>query len=206
MAVTHLFVSAKTEGADATVVRTSNWNAAHTVDNNSIHLDELALDARGFEYLGGVELAATGGTLDFKDIPARDVLFVMLRCPSSASSTLTMRFNADSGANYWYKNMKSIAGSQLFTNKDVVGQTSIALHYDAETLGRSAFIYITNKSDKSKSIEFFPFVGSGAAGTASDLESGVGEWVNTSVQIDRITLLGTTMAIDTGFGVFGKNL
>jgi len=29
VAVTHLFVSAKADGADATLVRPSNWNAAH---------------------------------------------------------------------------------------------------------------------------------------------------------------------------------
>ena len=31
MAVTHTFVSAKAEGADATLVRTSNWNSDHTI-------------------------------------------------------------------------------------------------------------------------------------------------------------------------------
>ncbi len=30
MAVTHIFVSAKSDGGDATLVRPSNWNASHT--------------------------------------------------------------------------------------------------------------------------------------------------------------------------------
>lgn len=36
MAVTHAFVSGKADGGDATLVRPSNWNAAHTIDNDTI--------------------------------------------------------------------------------------------------------------------------------------------------------------------------
>lgn len=34
MSVTHAFVSNKTDGSDDTVVRPSNWNAPHVVDNS----------------------------------------------------------------------------------------------------------------------------------------------------------------------------
>lgn len=36
MAIKHTFVSAIADGADATLVRPSNWNANHTIDNNTI--------------------------------------------------------------------------------------------------------------------------------------------------------------------------
>ena len=36
MAVKHAFTSAKADGADATLVRPSDWNANHTIDNDTI--------------------------------------------------------------------------------------------------------------------------------------------------------------------------
>ncbi len=46
MGITHPFVSAVTDGSDATKVRPSNWNAAHTVADASITRAALADDAK----------------------------------------------------------------------------------------------------------------------------------------------------------------
>jgi hypothetical protein len=58
VAVKHPFVSGKTDGGDATVVRPSNWNADHTVEADSITLAMLA-DIATARLLGRVT-AATG--------------------------------------------------------------------------------------------------------------------------------------------------
>lgn len=42
MAITHDFTSAKADGADATLIRPSNWNANHTIAANTIGDAEIA--------------------------------------------------------------------------------------------------------------------------------------------------------------------
>lgn len=58
MAVTHPFVSGKSDGADATLVRPSNWNAGHTVDPATITRAMAAADAKGWSFLGSASGAA----------------------------------------------------------------------------------------------------------------------------------------------------
>lgn len=59
MAVKHTFVSGKSDGADTTLVRPSNWNADHTIDNATITRLMEAADARGWAFLGSATGAAT---------------------------------------------------------------------------------------------------------------------------------------------------
>jgi hypothetical protein len=68
MAVKHAFTSAKSDGADAALVRASNWNASHTIDAGTITAAELAAGIAGSltaasAALGAQELLANeGGT------------------------------------------------------------------------------------------------------------------------------------------------
>ncbi|MEO0248706.1 MAG: hypothetical protein ABIN58_04010 [candidate division WOR-3 bacterium] len=41
MSILHSFVSAKPDGPDSTLVRPSNWNAAHVIEDQTIGLDHL---------------------------------------------------------------------------------------------------------------------------------------------------------------------
>ena len=59
MAVKHDFVSAVADGADATLVRPSNWNAAHTIDNSTITNDMLAGSIAASK-LVGTDIATVG--------------------------------------------------------------------------------------------------------------------------------------------------
>lgn len=43
MAVKHAFVSGVSDGADTSLVRPSNWNADHTIDNDTVSEAQLSI-------------------------------------------------------------------------------------------------------------------------------------------------------------------
>lgn len=58
MAVTHLFVSGKTDGADATLVQPGDWNDAHTIGAGTVTRAQLEATGKGWQFLG----SASGNT------------------------------------------------------------------------------------------------------------------------------------------------
>lgn len=65
MAIKHTFVSAKADSADTTIVRPSDWNADHDIDNNTIVTAMIASGAVGTTQLaaGAVGTAQLGGDI-----------------------------------------------------------------------------------------------------------------------------------------------
>jgi hypothetical protein len=80
MPITHTFVSGKSDGGDATLVRPSNWNATHTVGGYDIErytTGDIALTSTSMVAVSGpgdlVVAAATG-----------DLLLIWLSCRATA--------------------------------------------------------------------------------------------------------------------------
>src|SRR6516164_8583136 len=61
LSITHSFVSAKADGTDTTVVRPSNWNAAHVV-GGSVAFSELTGNIAVSQMAGGAVSSVFGRT------------------------------------------------------------------------------------------------------------------------------------------------
>ena len=99
--VTHTFVSAKADGADATLVRPSNWNAAHDITGM------VQLDVEDQALTGGVRITAkslsTGNiTIDPGDRPLQFITnggaFTITAPANDGSIILLVTNNASAGA------------------------------------------------------------------------------------------------------------
>lgn len=169
-----------------------------------------ALD--GWEFLGATQTASALVSTGAITIPARHLLLVAYRITSMSTSDVpALRFNADSGANYWDRIITSIAGGVVLVNNQNVSQAFMRVGAPAGTPGSSGLVFISNLATSSKVATIMNNAATGAAGTAGSLGvAGGGEWVNTVNQITSVELrkaLGTgTMGANTGFAVFGRNV
>lgn len=169
--------------------------------------------AQGLEYLAGGEYQVGAAPTSIGPVffPARDVLMVIFRASSlSAADQLAFRFNEDAGANYWDRNLAAAVGGATFAETATNTSTMIRAGRDLGTLPRIGILIVMNKINVPKPVTCQVAMGTGAAATVGDLQFGNGEWVNTTAPITSMTMLsagGTaTFGVDTGLGVFGKDL
>lgn len=120
------------------------------------------------------------------------------------------RFNNDSGANYWDRHISAAAASTTLTNVQNASTTMIRVASASTQQGRSGTFQVTNFRTTSKIVAIMNQTGSGAAATIPVIELVAGgEWVNTSAQINRVTMLtaaGGALNTGSGFAVFGCNI
>jgi hypothetical protein len=163
------------------------------------------------DFLGSTKLVSAAVTTGVVTISARDILCVLVRVTGYSSGDIaSLRFNADSGANYWSKG--SSAGTTATSITAVTAATSVTLAkmFAANaTQGRSAVVSITNNATTEKIGAISGATGSGTAGTGGILECNSFGWVNTTAQITSIemrTFNGVvTLSSGSGFAVFGRN-
>lgn len=166
----------------------------------------------GFEFLGSKFLGSAAVTTGALTIPARDFLFLMPRVMgySGGGDIASLRFNADSGANYWSRYLSSAAGATTFSNNVNVSQALARMFATTTTLQRSALIGIINNAATSKVGNVSAQTSTGAAATSGIIETGGFEWINTTAQITSIEMLtsggAVTMAAGSGFAVWGRNI
>ena len=162
------------------------------------------------EYLGSKVLTTGASTTGVLTIPSRDILVLCVRVTGySGGDIASLRFNGDSGANYWSRYLNAAAGGVTFTNNQNASQTLARLFALTTTLQRSAIIKITNNTTTSKLAVVNGLTGTGSAATAGFVEFGGFEWVNTTAKIKSVEMLtagGQNLFTGTGFAVFGKNL
>src|SRR5262249_12865590 len=127
---------------------------------------------------------------------------------SAAGDSIGLRFNGDSGNNYWSRYISALAGATTLGNNQSTS-VPIAKIFTATTTGsRAAWITITNNSGTSKVGTVDALTGTGAAGTAGMIQFGGFEWVNVAAQITSIelrTTAGLNMGPGSGIAVFGRN-
>jgi hypothetical protein len=170
-----------------------------------------ALDSRyglGATAVLGSSATTTGAVA----VPAYDLLQIVVRIPSlSVADIPALRFNADSGTNYWSRYITSVAGGVVLVNAQTASGTMARLSGNSDTHGRVFTVTVSNLAAATKVGAVTAGLGTGAAATAGSLDlAGSFEWVNTSNQITSVELLtagGTaTMATGTSLQIYGKNV
>lgn len=159
----------------------------------------------GLDFLGFGTTAA--GTVTVP-IQARDYLKFLVRVNSYGppGDIVSLQFNGDSGANYWWRHMTAAAGGAVWANTQGVSASLIQLADATTQLGRTIEVDVINNAVKSKSCNIRTQTLTGAAGTAGIVSLGGGEWVNTSVQITSVTMIDVgAVGFSANIAIFGKN-
>lgn len=162
------------------------------------------------ERLGSTRMAAASASSAVVTIPAREQLYLLINIAGYGGGDIaSLRFNGDSGTNYWDRHITSVAGGVALVNTQTLSTTLLRLAGNGVTTGRIVSCSIMNIATISKAVGISHLqTGTAAAGTAGVLDLGGGEWVNTSAQITTIQLVtagGATLLAGTGFTVFGCN-
>jgi hypothetical protein len=163
------------------------------------------------EFLGSTRMSASAVGTAVVTIPAREQLLVICNIAGySGGDIASLRFNGDTGANYWSRHLTCAPGATTLTDNPTASATLFRLAGNAVTQGRSVSCSIMNLATISKSIGIGHLqTNTGAAATIGTLDWGGGEWVNTTAQITSVQMLtagGTiTMPAGTGFSVYGVN-
>lgn len=167
----------------------------------------------GFKFLGSTVLAASAVATSVVTIQSRDLLLIVVRVTgySGAGDIASLRFNGDSGTNYWSKPASSAAATTAITTPaSTTGANLARLFAAATTQGRSANVSITNFTTTHKLGTVSGCTGSTGPTAGGTLEANAFGWTNTTAQITTIELRtaggSVTMAAGTGFAVFGRDL
>jgi hypothetical protein len=165
--------------------------------------------ATGLEFLGSTLMGSAAASSSVVTIPARDYLEIYVRVTGYGGSDIaSLRFNGDTGNNYWSRYLSAAAGGAVLTNNQNVSQAFARLFASGTTLGRTAVLGLSNAQTATKVGVVNGNTATNAAGTAGVIEFGGFEWVNTAAQITTVQLVtagGQTMSIGTGFEVYGMN-
>jgi hypothetical protein len=169
------------------------------------------LGPQGYDFLGSIKLASANVSTGVLTIAARDILLVQSRVTGySGGDIASLRFNGDSGANYWSRHQSIATAGTTHTDAPQASATLARLHPLTSTLQRSSLHSITNNLSTSKLGTVLAATSTGSAATVGILEFGAFEWVNTSAQITSIEMRtaggSITLSAGTGFAVFGLNL
>ena len=163
-----------------------------------------------FEFLGSTVLASSATSTAIVPIAARGLLMVQSIITGYGGSDIaSLRFNSDSGANYWSRYLASAAGGVVWTNNVSVSATLARMFALGVTTGRSSNMSISNRLASSKCGAVSALTGTGSASTGDGVEIGGFEWINTTAQITTIQMLtagGATLTTGSGFAVWGKNI
>lgn len=158
-------------------------------------------------YLNGATLIAAAASFPALPIPAYNTLRIVVWNPSvSASDVVSLRFNADTGANYNSRNDTLAVGSALVTDGPNASDTLIRLGAAAAT-GRFVIADIGNTLNANKVLTAVVAVAGANAATVPVSHAALaGVWFNTAAQITTVTCLtqgGATMGIGSSIQIFG---
>lgn len=161
-------------------------------------------------YTGALTVAAT--TLASPTFAGRDELWIVVRVPSMSGADIpALRFNADSGTNYWSRYITAAASTTTLTNVPTASATMAKLSGISVAGSRNVDVVVANRSAGNKIATVVSATGSGVAATIPVVDiSGAFEWINTTAQITAVTLLSAggsqTMSAGTGMAIFGRDI
>lgn len=158
-------------------------------------------------YLNGAVLTASAAAFPALPIPAYNTLVIKIWTPSvSGSDVVSLRFNADTGANYNSRNDTLAVGSALVTDGPNASDTLIRLGAAAAT-GRFVVADIGNTLAANKVLTAMVAIAGANAATVPISHAAVaGVWFNTAAQITTVTCLtqgGATMGAGSSIQIFG---
>jgi hypothetical protein len=158
-------------------------------------------------YLTGAVLTANAVAFPTLLFPAYNSLLVMINVTGyGGTDVVSLRFNGDSGTNYWDRTLTVAAGGVVVVDTNTVSTTLIRQGLPINK-GRQVMAQIGNQLSRSKVVMVQNQFGSGAAGTAATITAGTaGEWVNTTqqiTQIDCLTAGGLNILAGSSIMVYG---
>jgi hypothetical protein len=162
-----------------------------------------------WEFLGSSFLSSAASNIPAITIAAREELLICVRVTGyGGSDTASLRFNADSGNNYWWRYLTaSTDASATLTNNEATSTNIARLFGTNITTGRSNCAFVTNSSTSVK-------IGTvdGQSGTTDATTGGVPQFggfqYSTTTKITSVQLLtagGANMNASTGLMIFGRN-
>lgn len=127
----------------------------------------------------------------------------------AGSDTASLRFNADSGANYRYQWATMAAGATTFTaGLTAASAALIKVAAVNTTNSRRVVAFISNDSTVTEKLVYFDQkTGTGSAGTQATRDLGDGAWISgAATQITSVSLVSTSnMNAGTQVTIFGWN-
>jgi hypothetical protein len=141
-------------------------------------------------YLTGATLTAKAAAFPTLTFAGYNSLEIRLHIAGySAGDIGSLQFNGDTGANYWDRNVTSVAGGVVLVNTQTLSTTQ--MRFGISGTGQVIAIYnIINVLAVSKLCAGKGAMGTGAAGTGGTaIVSMAGEWVNTTAQITSVKAL-----------------
>jgi hypothetical protein len=196
--------------SDGLIFGAESGGVSRSVTGETLH------NSWGLDFLGSKVLTSgaheTGVlTLTFGGVPAtRDCLFVFVRVasyggtPDPLGDIASLRFNADSGANYWTRHLWFDAGT--WNDVPNASTTLIRLAESNSRLSRNVIVKINNLATRGKTCNMKNQTGTANAATVGAINIAGGEWVNLVDQITSIQLINAgsnNMGAGSGFAVFG---
>jgi hypothetical protein len=173
---------------------------------------------RAMDYLGGAVLASPAHetevvTLNYDGLATtRDFLWIFVRVasyggtPDPSGDIASLRFNGDSGANYWTSHVHWIGGAWSEVNH--ASATLLRLADSNSRLSRNVFLTINNLATRGKTCNIKNQTGTANAAVIGGINIAGGEWVNLVDQITSVQLIdagSNNMGTGSGFVVMGRN-
>lgn len=126
--------------------------------------------------------------------------------PDPTGDIASIRFNGDSGPNYWSHHATYISGA--WTPTETPSATLIRMAPTQSRLSRNAVLEVNNFATRSKTVTFKNQTGTNDATLVGLLNIGGAEWVNAVDQITSVQLVNAgsnNMGAGAGFFVLGKD-
>ncbi|HTF79894.1 MAG TPA: hypothetical protein VK620_37230 [Bradyrhizobium sp.] len=169
--------------------------------------------AWGMDFLGSTFLASAAHETAVVTIAPRVQLWIAVHVasyggsPDPTGDIASLRFNGDSGANYWSDHAQFIAGA--WTDFPLASTNLIRMAGTNSRLSRNVWCQVNNLGNRGKTVNLKNQTGTGDPTVVGVINLGGGEWVNTTDQITSVQLVNqgsNNMGTNSGFIVFGKNL
>jgi hypothetical protein len=172
--------------------------------------DPAALGLLAEEWLNGFEWTGNAVSSGVLTIEPRKILRCAVNIGGySGGDIASLRFNGDSGSNYWDRHITWAAGGTTAVNTQNISTQLVRLAGNAVTQGRVVQVVIMNVASITKPVGISHLQTlTGSAATAGVLDIGGGEWVNTSAQITSIEMRtaggSITMPAGTRIDIYGS--
>lgn len=161
------------------------------------------------DFLGSISMPSTAVSSSLLTIAARETLMFVIQIQGyGGSDVASLRFNSDSGVNYWQRSTADLLGSALTTNTQRPSQTLMELANASSTTNRIVTVICSNHKTTNKVCTMSEMTDTGSAATVGAIDNGGGEWFNTAAQITTVTLTtagGQTLLASSSIAVYGNN-
>jgi hypothetical protein len=163
------------------------------------------------DYLGSTKLASAAHETSVVNIEARDFLWIFVRVtsyggsPDATGDIASLRFNGDSGANYWTRHLHF---DGVWNDTPNIDTTLIRLAESNSRLSRNVFCTVNNLATRGKTVNIKNQTGTANPSVVGSINVAGGEWVNLVDQITSVQLINqgsNNMGTGSGVIVWGKN-